>query len=67
MFIEQSSTFHMAFVQITDFDWLPGRQKSKLLEKMLSNLLLRNHKVDEAVTFHISLCPLHKCVFVSVR
>ena len=22
-----SSTFHMSFVQITEFDWLPGRQK----------------------------------------
>ena len=27
MIIELSSTFHMAFVQITEFDWLPGRQK----------------------------------------
>ena len=25
MFIEQSSTFHMNFVQIVEFDWLPGR------------------------------------------
>ena len=24
MFIEQSSTFHMNFVQITEFDWLLG-------------------------------------------
>ena len=27
MFIEKSSTFHMAFVQIAEFDWLPGQQK----------------------------------------
>ena len=27
MLIEKSSTFHMAFVQIAEFDWLPGRQK----------------------------------------
>ena len=27
MFIEKSSTFHMAFVQIAEFDLLPGRQK----------------------------------------
>ena len=26
-FIEKSSTFHMAFVHFTAFDWLPGRQK----------------------------------------
>ena len=24
MFIEQSSVFHMKFVQIAKFDWLPG-------------------------------------------
>ena len=24
---------HMVFVQITEFDWLPGRQKRLLLEK----------------------------------
>ena len=27
MFIEKSSTFHVAFVQIAEFDWLPGRLK----------------------------------------
>ena len=27
MFIEKSSTFHMTFVQIGEFDWLSGRQK----------------------------------------
>ena len=27
MFIEKSSIFHMAFVQIAEFDWLPGQQK----------------------------------------
>ena len=27
MFIEKCSTFHMAFVQIAEFDWLPGQQK----------------------------------------
>ena len=26
-FIEKSSMFHMAFVQIAEFDWLPGQQK----------------------------------------
>ena len=27
MFIEKSSMLHMAFVQIAEFDWLPGQQK----------------------------------------
>ena len=43
------------------------RQKRSILEKkMLINLLLRNHKVDEAITFHTCLWhyPLHKLLFV---
>ena len=28
MFIEHSSVFHMNFVQIAEFDWLPGRHKA---------------------------------------
>ena len=35
MFIEMLSTFHMTFVQISDFDWLPGLQKRETFEKML--------------------------------
>ena len=27
IFIELSFIFHMAFVQIAEYDWLPGRQK----------------------------------------
>ena len=27
MFIAQSSTFHLLFFHIAEFDWLPGRQK----------------------------------------
>ena len=42
MFIEYSSTFHMTF------DWLSGRQKESIFVKMFKNLLLRNHKGDEA-------------------
>ena len=30
-----SPLFRMVFVQITEFDWLPGRQKRLILEKML--------------------------------
>ena len=52
MFSEQSSMFQMAFVQIPDFDCLPGRQKGYFLEKNLKSFLLGNHKVNEAVTFH---------------
>ena len=31
MFIEYSSTFHMTFVQIGEFDCLLGRQKGSIL------------------------------------
>ena len=55
MFIEKSSTFHMTFVQIGEFDWLSGRQKGSIIVKMFKNLLLRNHKGDEAETWHTCL------------
>ena len=29
MFIEKSSTFHMTFVQIGEFDWLLGGKKGR--------------------------------------
>ena len=48
MFIELSSTFHMTFVQIGEFDWLSGWQKGSIFVKMFKNLLLRNHIGDEA-------------------
>ena len=46
MFIEKSSTFHMAFVQIAEFDWLPGRIKGLILEeeKIVSKIIIM---VDE--------------------
>ena len=44
--------FHITFVQIDVFDWLSGRQKRSIFVKMLKNLLLRNHKEDEAETWH---------------
>ena len=40
--------FHITFVQIGVFDWLSGRQKGSIFVKMVKNLLLRNHKEDEA-------------------
>ena len=40
--------FHITFVQIGVFDWLSGRQKGSIFVKMFKNLLLRNHKEDEA-------------------
>ena len=55
MFIEYSSTFHMTFVQISEFDWLLGRQKGSIFVKMFKNLLLRNHMWDEAETWHTCL------------
>ena len=66
MFIESSTTFHMTFVQIGEFDWLSGRQKGLNFVKMFKNLLLRNHKGDEAETWHTCLGPylLHKLCFL---
>ena len=52
MFIEQSSTFHITFVQIGVFDWLSEWQKGSIFVKIFKNLLLRNHKEDEAETSH---------------
>ena len=54
MFIEKSSTFHMTFVQIGEFDWLSGLQKGSIFVKMFKNLL-RNHMGDEAETWHTCL------------
>ena len=48
----QSSTLHMTFVQIGEFDWLFGRQKGSIFVKMFKNLFLRNHIWDEAETWH---------------
>ena len=52
MFIELSSTFHATFVEIGEFDWSSARQKGSIFVKMFKNLLLRNHKEDEAETWH---------------
>ena len=46
--------FHMSFVQIAEYDWLPGRQKRVNIRKSVKNLL-RNYKVDEADTFQTCL------------
>ena len=45
----------MVFVQIAEFNWLPGGLKVYTFRKKLNNYLLRNHKVDEADTFHTCL------------
>ena len=42
--------FHTTFVQIGEFYWLSARQKGSIFVKMFQNLLLRNHKGDEAET-----------------
>ena len=47
--------FRMTFVKIGEFDWLSGRQKGSIFVKMFKNLLLRNHKGDEAETWHTYL------------
>ena len=47
---------HTTFVQIGEFDWLSARQKGSIfVVKMFKNLLLRNHKGDEAETWHTCL------------
>ena len=38
-----------------NFDWLSARQKWSIFVKMFKNLLLRNHKGDEAETWHTCL------------
>ena len=43
--------FHITFVQISVFDWLLGRQKGSIFVKIIKNLLLRNHKEDDAFTY----------------
>ena len=57
--------FHITFVKIGACDWLTGRQKGPIFVKMLKNLLLRNHKEDEAKTWHTCLghYPLQKLCF----
>ena len=42
--------FHMTFVQIAEFDWLPGQQNGLIFGKKRLKVLLRNHKLDEADT-----------------
>ena len=55
MFIESSSTFHMTFVQIGEFDWLLEQQKGSIFVIFFKSLLLRNHLWDEAETWHTCL------------
>ena len=59
---------HITFVQIGVFDWLSGWQNRSIFVKMFKNLLLRNHKEDEAETWHTCLghSPLQSYVFISV-
>ena len=58
--------FHTTFVQIGEFDWLSVRQKGSIFVKMFKNLFLRNHKGDEAETWHTWLghLPLQKLCFL---
>ena len=41
----------MTFVQIGEFDWLSAWQKGSIFVKTFKNLLLKNHKGDEAETW----------------
>ena len=56
--------FHITFVQLGVLYWLSGRQKGSIFVKMFKNLL-RNHKEDEAETWHTCLgqYPLQKLCF----
>ena len=59
----------MNFVQMVDFDWLPGQPKCKFLKKIFKNFLLRSHKGDEAETLHkcfVLLCSTQIMFFIAV-
>ena len=56
--------FIRLFVRIGEFDWLSARQKGSIFVKMFKNLLLRNHKADEAETRHTCLMTLVSTKFV---
>ena len=45
----------LRFVQIAEFDWLPGQQKGLFSKEIIKNPLLRNHKMKEADTLHVCL------------
>ena len=66
MFIVQSSTFHMSFVQIGVFIGCRGGKKGQFFKKMFKNLVLRKHMEDEAETWHTCLgyYPLQKICFL---
>ena len=69
MIIEHSSTFHMTFVQIAEFDWLSGRHKGFVFLKIFKNLLLGNYKGDEVAYFVYMLMtfkPLRELCFVTI-
>ena len=69
MFIEKSSTFHLTFVQIGEFDWLSGRHKGLIFVKMFKNLLLRNRiGMKPKLGIHAKDISLYiSCVFYSGR
>ena len=54
--------FHITFVQIGVFDWLSGRQKASIFIKLFKNLLLKNHKEDEAA-YLLRTLPSTKMMF----
>ena len=50
--LQKSSTFHMAFVQIAEFDWLPGLLNGLILEKVYSSEIMRWMKLLLYVYVH---------------
>ena len=46
--------FHTTFVEFGEFDWMSGQQKGSIYAKIFENLL-RNHKGEEAETWHTCL------------
>ena len=64
MFIAVFSTFHMTFVQISDFDWLPGLQKGKFSKKKKRKKMLLSSQKSYYGCIHIyGVDTLHKlCV-----
>ena len=56
----------MTFVQIGVLIGCRGGKKGSIFVKMFKNLLLRNHKEDEAESWHtlLGLYPLQKLCFL---
>ena len=63
-FTEVSSTFNKIFVQIAEFDWLPGRQKRLFSRE--KNSSVRFLRLMLVIHMFYSISLFVNCVFVPV-